>query len=114
MIMIIYALKVSGFCFILRCKAEPRGNGANNIFHFSFNIFRSQSYSNKSWYKKNTKIRILALKCLISDYFIDLQDFPWNDDAVEREWVCSKVNQTYCDKECCILRTRIILCIKLI
>ena len=36
---------------------------------------------------------------LISDYFLDLDDFPWNYDAGDREWVCSNVTQSYCDEE---------------
>ena len=50
--------------------------------------------------KKCIEIQIIILKFLFSDYFINLGDFPWNDDALIREWVCSKVKQSYCDQEC--------------
>ena len=101
MIMIIYGLKVSGFCFILQCKAEPLEAMVQVIYLFFLLISSGvRAIPTNPGTKKNTKKQILALKCLISDYFINLQDFPWNDDAVEREWVCSKVKQSYCDKEC--------------
>ena len=83
------------------CRVETRrfgGNGPKNIFlHIYFDNFKIPSKSNKSWYNKNKEK--FDFKMFFSDYFLDLNDFPWNDDATEREWVCSKVKQSYCDEE---------------
>ena len=90
---------MSCFCFIVSAKAVPCGDQTLEAMiqriSFIFLLMILNFRASPGTHKKE-KFYVMYL---ISDYFFDLNDFPWNSDAGNKEWVCSNVTQSYCDEE---------------